>query len=577
MTKFWMTKFFIKTLALCICFTMTSGAGATSVDVFSGMRGPMQDPSILVIEEYIEKERYTDAMLELNKLLVSQPDNPDVYNLAARLLTITGEPEEAAKMASEALKLDYKNADAYVALGYAYMEKGSTREEKRENLTKAFDHFFMAAQYDPADPMPHIALAKAYYLNMQLGRATDEILKAQELSYGNPDAWYEIGEYYQMINEYDKAQKYIQKAVKEGRGDSFRAVYNLGTIYEQKGEVKTAQELYLIALELKPDFSEAQERLDGLIKVSYKENQAEKNKPDDLFEDVDPELRTLMKADYHLMLDQYTEARDLYVKLLEKDPQNIAAIAGLAELYYSKWKNGYMTSNNFTSDAIFIIKAETNSKNEIALLKFQMINERKIPEKIRQRLINLSITESFDFYELLNEIRAEFLLGNYEECHNKLARLLEMKLSNYEKFKLLKHLIYDNNYYEAFIVLKELQKTYYHNEEIEPAEKRIKAKFMTAEEKVSQAQLLFEEKDYEAALPLYEEVIDYFPTFKPAYLHYAKALDMLGDYQKAYEKVNTYYRLYNLYPDKQPDVTPDEIKDIIQDLYRKMKQEIKDN
>ncbi len=554
------------------CLAVSSAAFA-SVELFKNLRGPKKEDNIKTVRNYMENEQYTDAMLELNKLLSSNPDDPRVYVLAAELLRKTGQLDEAEKMARDAHKLDYKNSRAYTELGYIYLEKGLTAEKKRENLVKAFDHFFMAAQYDPANPMPHIALAEAYHINMQKSRSKDEILKARELSHGNADAYYKIGRYYRKINEPDKAQKYIRKSVEAGRDSFFRTHYILGAILEQKGKIKEAQQQYLTALKLKPDMTEAQERLDALIRVSYRENRSEKNAPKDVYEEVGEDLRHLMKADYYLMLDQFTQARDIYAALLEKNPGNPGAIAGLAELYYLKWKGGYITSKNFTSDAIFIIKAETNEKNQIALLKFRMINEQKIPEEVREKLINLSITESFEFYDLLNELRAEFLLGNYEECHGKLLRLLEMKLSNYEKFKVLKHLTYDNNYYEALFMLKELEKTYYHNEEIEPVEKRIMAKHYTAGEKIEEALLLYKKKEYGATIPYYKEIINYFPTYKPAYLHYARAMDKLEDYGRAYDMINTYYRLYNLYPDKEPEISEREIKEMIQDLYEKMKEQ----
>jgi len=559
-----------KILVLIICITVTS-ASVASVEVSSSLRAPVKDTTIETVKRYLKNEQYTDAMLELNKLLVASPNDPEVYVLAARLLRKQGDVVEAEKMAREAQKLDYKSSEAYTELGYVYMEMMERAENKQELFTQAFDHFFMAAQYDPSNPMPHIALARAYYINMQMERSIDEILKARELSFGNPEAYYKIGQYYYAINEFEKARQYFRKSLEAGGDKNFRAYYELGVVYEQDGEIKKAQESYLKALKLKPDLAEAQERLDSLIKVSYKENQTERAKPKDIMEDVDPDLKQLMKADYYLMLDQFTQAREIYVNLLGKNPQNTAAVAGLAEMHYSKWKGGYITSKNFTSDALYIIKADINPKNEIALLKFQMLNEPKMPEKVRERLINLSITESFDFYDLLNEVRAEFMLGNYEECHTKLLRLMDLKLSNYEKFKVLKHLTYDNNYYEAFLILTELKKTYYHNEEIEPVEKRIKAKFITAEEKVEKARELYDKKDYTAAMPYFQEVINYFPTYKPAYLHYAKTLDKLGEYEKAYDNLNTYYRLYALYPDKNPEISSTEIKSMIQDLYGKMR------
>ncbi len=592
--------FFIIFISFIIfCFVKISSVNASGIQSFKESKlyaNPQKiknavatkDKETLIkeIKNYIENEQYTEAMLELNKLLSKNTDDPRIYILSANLLRKTYQFDEAEKMGKKAIQLDYKDSDAYLALGYIFFDKAKfsvnnsdskkTSENLEDYLTKSFDYFFMASQYDQANPLPHIALAEAYYANRQKEKAKDEILKAKELCFGKPDAYYEIGQYYYKIKKYNKARKYIEKSIDAGRNQNYRAYYLIGMISEQNGNIKEAQEEYLQTLKLKPDMIEAQKRLDALIKTSYKKMKAEESKPENLFADIDENLNLLMKADYYLMIDEFTKARDIYIKLLQRNPQNENAAAGLAELYYSMWKEGFQSSKNFTNDAIYIIKSKPSKKNEIALLKFQMINENKIPENVRQKLINLSISETYNFYDLLNEIRAEYLLGNYEECHNKLFRLMNMKLSNYEKFKVLKYLCYDHNYYEALIVLNELKKTYYHNEEIEPVESRINAKFRIVGKKLDKALNLWKKKNYSDSIAIYKEIMNYFPTYKPAYFYYALAMKSMENYDEAYDKLNTYYKLYKLYPDKNPEVKEAEIQELIKEIYTKEKEQIKE-
>lgn len=593
---------FLSATIFIVCFLTCSISGspafASEIDSFKDSKlysnkspqvrlGITEDRDALIktIEIYIDNEQYTKAMLELNELLNAGSDNPRIYILSANLLRKTYQYNEAEQMAKKALELDYQNSGAYLALGYIYFEKAkfsanSSEAEvspdiARDYLITGFDHFFMASQYAPDSPYPHIGLAEAYYTNKQEQRAKDEILKAKELAFSQPEAFYEIGRYYYKINDYDKAKKYIEKSVRAGRSKNYRAYYNMGRIAEQKGDLKEAQQLYLQTLRLKPDMLAAQKHLDALIKTSYKKKMSEQNTPKDLFANVSLDLNLLLKADYYLMIDELTKARDIYIKLLEKKPQNSGAAAGLAELYYSMWKEGFPGTNNFTNDAVYIIKAEESEKNKIALLKFRMINEAKIPENIRKKLINLSISDTFEFYDLLNEIRAEYLLGNYEECHNKLYNLINMNLSNYEKFKVLKSLCYDRNYYGALAVIDELRKTYYHSEEIEPAERRIISRINMLDEKIIEALNLWEEKQYDRALSIYLETMNYFPTYKSPYLHYGLAMRELENYEEAYSNLNFYYKLYKLYPDRQPEIKEEELKDLIRDLYKKTKKQIK--
>ncbi len=527
----------------------------------------------------IEKEHYTEAMLELNRLLNSITDKPELYVLAADLLRKTHQFEEAETMAKKALQLDYKYSQAYLALGNIFFDKikyskpDQMPENKEDILLKSFDYYFMASMYDEADPLPHIALAEAYNFNKQPQMARDEILKAQELSFNNPDALYLIGQYYFDLKEYDRAKTYIQKSIEFGRDYNYEAYYLVGKISEQEGYLEKAQKLYLKALKLKPDEIEIQKQLDNLIKTVYTGRKTEE--PTDLFENVDSDLKKLLKADYYLILDEYTKARDLYLELLKKDSQNPQAVAGLAELYYSKWKKGFDNSPDFINDAIYIIKSKPDERNKIALIKFQMINEHKIPENLRQKLIKLSISKTFEFYDLLNEIRAEFLLENYIESRNKLNRFLNMNLSNYEKFLVLKHLAYDHNYYEALMVLDDLKKTNYKNEEINPIEKRIKTKIQVADENLDKALNYWEEENHDRAISIYKNLMNFFPTYKPAYLYYGLAMRDMENYDEAYDKLNIYYKLYRLYPDSNPEITEEELNRIIQDLYAKISEQIK--
>lgn len=579
---------FLNTGLLAYASKVKSFSASEVYNKFQGVRQGIsedREKAIKKIKNYIENEQYTHAMVDLNKILDENPDDPRVYIMSAKLLRKTYQFDEAEEMAKKALRYDYKNSGAYLELGYIYLDKASfsandsnadnTLEIQQDYFVKSFDHFFIAAQYDPQNPYPHIALAEAYYANSQKQRAKDEILKAKELAFSRPEAFYEIGQYYYKTNEPQKALKYIEKSISSGRDKNYKAFYYAGRIAEQGGNIKEAQKLYLYTLKLKPDMLEAQKHLDALIKLSYKEKIAEESAPKDLFANVNSDINMIMKADHYLMIDEYTKARDIYIAILQKNPQNNDAAAGLAELYYSKWKEGFSISKNFTQDAIYLLKSEPSKKNEISFLKFQLINETKMPEKIRQDLIKLSISETFEFYDLLNEIRAEFLLGNYEESHNKLYKLLNMKLSNYEKFKVLKQLSYDHNYYEAAIVLDELKKTYYHNEEIEPVENRLMTKFSVVEEKIDKAAVYWEEEKYNKSLSLYKEIMGYFPTYKPAYWHYALAMEEMGNYNEAYENLNKYYKLYKLYPDKSAEITEKEIRERIRKIYAKTKEKIK--
>jgi len=536
------------------------------------------------IQSYINSDKDAKAMIELNRISSAYNGNPRYYVLAARLYYKQGQLNDAEASAKKAINLNYNNSDAFVVLGDVYFDRAlnlvttdETRELKQNYLKKSFDYFYTACNYNQSSPFGHIGLAKVYFMNGQKDYALDEILKAKELGIKDPRAMYLIGEYYYKTKEYDNAKSALQKSVALGMNSTYKTYYMLGTIFEQDGEISSAQQNYLKALKLNPDFALAQKNLDRLIKVSYKEAETQANQQkttSDLFNNLNDELNIVMQADYALAVDEFTKARDLYIKVLSGNPNNINAITGLAEMYYAKWAEGLATSGEFVSDSKYIMKAKESSRTAIPLVKYKMINEDVMSEAVRQKLIHLSVSESFDFYDLLNEVRAEFLLGNFEESHNKLQKLLSFKLSNYEKFKVLKCLCYDHDNEEALILIEELKKTYYHNEELVPIADRINTKYSVANEKVNQAKALYSNKDsrlndFSGAEYILKQAIKYFPTHKRAYLYYAYLLEKQKKYALASEKAAICYRLLRLYPEKDFDITAEELEKYIKSLNSK--------
>lgn len=548
------------------------------------------EASIQLIRLYLDNDQDTKAMIELNRIQSKVANNSKFFIMAANLFLKRGLLNDAESMAKKAIQVSYNNPDAFITLGNICFEKVNalqntpeTIEIRKSYMTKAFDNFYTAYKYNPVSPFAHIGLATAYYMNGQNALALDEILKAKELSINNAEALYLIGEYYYKTKEYTKAKTYLEKSISAGLAAKYKTYYMLGTIYELDGNIQNAQKNYLSALKLKPEHEQSQQNLDRLIKVSYKEAESLSSKPKtttDLFNNLNDELNTVMQADYYLVIDEFTRARDSYIKVLDKSPDNINAITGLAELYYAKWVEGFANSADFINDSKYILKTKENPRIVIPLTKFKLINEETMPEIVRQKFINLSVSETFDFYDLLNEVRAEFLLGNFEESHEKLEKLLSFKLSNYEKFKVLKSLCYDHDYHEALILIEELKKTYYHNEELTPIVNRIKTKFSISDEKLNQAVALYSNKDkklqdFANAEYIIKQAVRYFPTYKKAYLNYAYLLEKQEKYKEALNKANICYRLYKLYPDKNGEATELEIKKLIQRLNQKLAESAK--
>jgi tetratricopeptide (TPR) repeat protein len=539
------------------------------------------EASLKLIKFYLDTDQDAKAQIEINRMKSRAGNDSKYFVYAAKLLYKNGMNDDAEDMAKKAVKLSYNNADAFTLLGDIYFNKlyqlgtdSQSQEIKRNYLTKAFDYYFTAYKYNPSSPFACIGMAQVYYMTGENNLSNDQIQKAKELGYNNAEAYYLIGEFYYKLKDYAKSKAYLEKSVGTGLSSKYKTYYLLGTIYEDEGNIETAQNNYLKSLKLKPDHLDSQQSLDRLIKTSYKEIKSTKDilkKTTDLFSDLNEDLNALMQADYYLVLDEFTRAREAYLKVLDNSPSNANALSGLAELYYAKWAEGFTNSADFLDDSKYILKAKETQRIVIPLTKFQLINAESMPQNIREKLISLSVSETFDFYELLNEVRAEFLLGNFEQSHEKLQKLLSLKLSNYEKFKVLKSLCYDHNYDEALILIQELKKTYYHNDELQPIVNRISAKYTVLEEKLAEAEDLFNKKDkkennFAGAEAVIKQAARYFPTSKKAFLLYADWNEKQGNYKAAIEKAHVCLRLSKLYPEKQAEFSEESIKKYIQKL-----------
>lgn len=104
-------------------------------------------------------------------------------------------------------------------------------------------------------PKAHTFLGWAFSLNGRFEEAIDECKIAIELdpNFGNP--YNDIGSYLINLGKYDEAIYWLEKAVEapdyEPRHFPF---YNLGRVYEKKGDWFTALSYYAEALKINPNY-----------------------------------------------------------------------------------------------------------------------------------------------------------------------------------------------------------------------------------------------------------------------------------------------------------------------------------
>ena len=122
------------------------------------------------------------------------------------------------------------------------------------NIKEAIEAYKKSIGFYPT-PKAHTFLGWAFSLNDRFEEAIDECKIAIDLDpdYGNP--YNDIGSYLINLEQFDEAIYWLEKAI--GAPDyepRYYPYYNLGRIYEKKGDWYSALNNYTEALKHNPDY-----------------------------------------------------------------------------------------------------------------------------------------------------------------------------------------------------------------------------------------------------------------------------------------------------------------------------------
>lgn len=122
------------------------------------------------------------------------------------------------------------------------------------NIKEAIEAYKRSIDYYPT-PKAHTYLGWAFSLNGRFEEAIEECKIAIELDpdFGNP--YNDIGSYLISLNRYDEAIYWLEKAIDAPDYEPRHfPLYNLGRVFEKKGDWFTALNYYSESLKVSPEY-----------------------------------------------------------------------------------------------------------------------------------------------------------------------------------------------------------------------------------------------------------------------------------------------------------------------------------
>ena len=211
---------------------------------------------------YVDFERLQDANTQLDTIVQSNPDIPQVLALLGEVNRQLGDPDLSIEQNRRALELSPTLTTAHYYLGLAYLDL------KREE--EALGALNSAASSEGANADVYMALGSVYLEQKTLDKAIQAFKKAVEVDPLRPEGHLKLAKAYRLKGWLDRALAELQLTLPEAKSvphsPYFQKVrseifFESGLTHEQTNNISRAIEAYLKALDLQPQNGDAHHHL----------------------------------------------------------------------------------------------------------------------------------------------------------------------------------------------------------------------------------------------------------------------------------------------------------------------------
>jgi tetratricopeptide (TPR) repeat protein len=277
---------------------------------------------------YLQNDNPTQAIVELNKALSLNPDYLDATLLLGEADLRAGDPQAVVTSMQGLLNKHPNLAPARELLAAAYKSLGQ--------LDDAANTFRDQITASPSNAQPYIELGLILRRQGKLPEARNAFEKAQQLDPQNPAPVEQLVDLDIASKDFSGALQRVQNQWK-GNPGSRVAHFLEAKIYFAQRQWDSAETELLKALQLDPNDSKANDLLIYTCIAANKLPDALSRVNSLLSRQPDNERMLMLSGLIYEKLNQFTNARDAYEKLLSLEPRFEAALNNLAWLYAEKF------------------------------------------------------------------------------------------------------------------------------------------------------------------------------------------------------------------------------------------------
>ena len=221
-----------------------------------------------LIYELYRANHLEEAVLQLENIIATEPENPDLLNLLGTILLDLGELERAARCFKKAFQRDPENS-SYTNSLCETMFKIAQNFFKNNEYSSAINELNKLIKLNPKHPHVHNFLGTCFQKTGEIQFAIDNYTAAIKQDPTNHAIYNNLGILLAEIEENELAIIQLRKAL-EIKPEMIEVKQNLAHLLKRVGNVEEAIKIYREILEIQPHNSKITVAINALQAITPK-------------------------------------------------------------------------------------------------------------------------------------------------------------------------------------------------------------------------------------------------------------------------------------------------------------------